>query len=36
MSQLKNKATVMIKYQYQHISNNSLYIDEIIYQYNSY
>ncbi len=36
MSQLKNKATVMIKYQYQHISNNLLYIDKIIYQYNDY
>jgi len=33
MSQLKNKATVMMRYQHQHIPNNSLYIDEIIYQY---
>ena len=36
MSQLKKKATVMITYQHQHISNNSLYINEIIYLYNGH
>src|SRR6266542_960526 len=36
MSQLKKKATVMITYQHQHISNNSLYINKIIYLYNGH
>ncbi len=36
MFQLKKKATVMITYQYQYISNNSLYINKIIYLYNDY
>ena len=31
-----NKATVIIAYQYQYISKESLYITEIIYKYQSY